>query len=88
MADIDPGRLQFALKHGFASAIYLVPGKRPTSLEDNKHLAREIEQVKLSDGSVIGKVYAVLECTGVESCLQASIYVGPPFQLTRLGGKA
>lgn len=75
MADIDSGRLQFALTHGFASATYQVTGKRPTSLDEAKHLAREIEQVKLPNGNEIGKVDAVLECTGVEACLQASIYV-------------
>lgn len=85
MADIDHGRLQFALKHGFASAIYLVAGKRPTSLEANKDVAREIEKVKLPDGSAIGKMDAVLECTGVESCLQASIYVGPSFPTDSFG---
>lgn len=75
LADIDEGRLHFALKHGFASAVYLVPKQKPTSLDDNKQIAKEIQNIVLPAGQKFGQAHAVLECTGVESCLQASIYV-------------
>ena len=75
LADIDPGRLEFALKHGFASAIYLVPRQKPISLDENKRIAKEIQHIVLPAGDKFGHAHAVLECTGVESCLQTSIYV-------------
>ena len=49
--------------------------KRPQSIEDKLTFAKEVaETVKASSGT--GEVDAVFECTGVESCLQAAIYVG------------
>jgi L-iditol 2-dehydrogenase len=48
--------------------------KRPASIEEKLAFAKEVaEMVKAVDG----EVDAVFECTGVESCLQAAIYVSP-----------
>ncbi|KAI9640916.1 hypothetical protein NHQ30_010757 [Ciborinia camelliae] len=74
IADIQPDRLDFALQNNFADAKLLVPMKRPQSIEDKLAFAKEVaELVKEASGE--GEVDAVFECTGVESCLQASIYV-------------
>jgi L-iditol 2-dehydrogenase len=89
MADIDAGRLNFALKHNFASSIYQVPfGRRGSEIEERLEIAKEtaekIGKAQWVDGTTIGQVNRVFECTGVESCLQASVYVSditPPFHI-------
>ncbi|KAG4029896.1 hypothetical protein MFRU_014g01890 [Monilinia fructicola] len=77
IADIQPDRLDFALQNKFADAKLLVPMKRPQSIEDKLAFAKEVaELVKEASGE--GEVDATFECTGVESCLQASIYSTKP----------
>jgi threonine dehydrogenase-like Zn-dependent dehydrogenase len=74
IADIQAERVDFAVKNKFADAKIVVPMKRPQSIEDKLGFAKEVaEMVKSASG--IGEVDAVFECTGVESCLQAAIYV-------------
>ncbi|PVH78292.1 alcohol dehydrogenase [Cadophora sp. DSE1049] len=78
IVDIDEGRLDFALKHGFATAVHAVKPKRGESLEDKLEIAKvtatEIGELKWPDGEPIGRVQRTFECTGTESCLQSSIY--------------
>jgi L-iditol 2-dehydrogenase len=85
IADIQQDRLDFAVRNKFADASVLVPMKRCETIEDKlafaKQVAASVTAVTAKDGSPIGEVDAVFECTGVESCLQASIYA------TRPGGK-
>ncbi|KAF4304427.1 putative sorbitol dehydrogenase protein [Botryosphaeria dothidea] len=85
IADIDEGRVNFAVNNGFAHAGYTVPLKRGQTIEENLEIAREtaaaIGKVKKTTGDEFGEVDAVFECTGVPSCLQASIYA------TRPGGR-
>ncbi|KAK5019062.1 hypothetical protein LTR16_001517 [Cryomyces antarcticus] len=83
IADIDQGRVDFAVKNGFAHKGYTVPMKRGKTIEENLEIARETaaEVGRISrNGSdgVIGEVDAVFECTGVPSCLQAAIYAARP----------
>ncbi|QKX54419.1 uncharacterized protein TRUGW13939_01505 [Talaromyces rugulosus] len=82
MADIDQGRLQFALKYGFASTIFTVEMKRGQTIEEKLDIAKGtaagIQGLQWSDGSTVGHVDRVFECTGVESCLQGSIYASKP----------
>lgn len=81
MADIQGERVDFAVRNGFADASVVVPMKRPETMEDKLLFAKEVaEMVKRVevDGQAVGEVNAVFECTGVESCLQASIYVSCP----------
>lgn len=74
MADIQSERVDFAVENKFADAKIVVPMKRPQTIEDKLAFAKQVaELVKAS--SDIGEVDAVFECTGVESCLQAAIYV-------------
>jgi L-iditol 2-dehydrogenase len=79
IADIQADRVQFAVDNGFADAAVVVPMQRPETIEAKLEFAKEVaEMVKGkvgSDGKPFGEVSATYECTGVETCLQASIYV-------------
>lgn len=83
IADIDAGRVDFAVKNGFAHQGYLVPMKRGKDTEENLAIAREtadgISAVATDAGAKIGEVDVVFECTGVPTCVQAAIYVSLPF---------
>lgn len=71
-------RVNFAVQEGFATAGYVLPkGPRPdstaASLESAKKTASDILSqyaVPDSDGFDI-----VMECTGVEVCMQAAVHV-------------
>lgn len=81
IADIQEERVRFAVDNGFADASVVVPAKRPDTIEAKLEFAREVaELVKSTNlgggGQPVGEVSATFECTGVEACLQASIYVG------------
>jgi L-iditol 2-dehydrogenase len=82
IADIDAGRVDFAVKNGFAHQGYLVPMKRGKDTEENLAIAREtadgVAAVTDDSGTAIGEVDVVFECTGVPTCVQAAIYVSPP----------
>lgn len=74
IADIDAGRLDFAVKNGFADTSYTVPMKRGKDTDENLSIAKETAtEIGKVDG--IGEVDVTFECTGVPSCVQAGIYV-------------
>lgn len=74
IADIDAGRLDFAVQNGFAHKSYTVPMRRGKDIDESLQIAKETaaEVGKVDD---IGEVDVVFECTGVPSCVQAGIYV-------------
>jgi L-iditol 2-dehydrogenase len=74
IADIDQGRLDFAVQNGFAHASYLVPMKRGKDIDENLAIARETAKA-VGDIDGVGEVDVVFECTGVPSCVQAGIFV-------------
>ncbi|KAL3458348.1 chaperonin 10-like protein [Aspergillus heterothallicus] len=78
IADIDPGRIDFAVKEGFADLGFCVKPERGNTVEEKFAIARgvaaEIGKLEWPTGGQVGKFDAVLECTGVESCVQSSIY--------------
>jgi len=82
ITDIDKGRVDFALRNSFAHVGFVVPMKRGQTIEEKLDVAKDTAalaaQVKDLQGETIGEVDLVFECTGVESCLQAGIYVGQP----------
>ncbi|KAL1297558.1 hypothetical protein AAFC00_006126 [Neodothiora populina] len=84
IADIDQGRVDFAVKNGFAHKSFVVPMKRGKDTEENLAIAREtadaLAEVETDHGK-LGEVDVVFECTGVPSCVQAGIYA------TRPGGR-
>jgi L-iditol 2-dehydrogenase len=79
IADIDSGRVNFAVENSFAHRSFTVPLKRGQTIEENldiaKETAAEIAKISKVSGGAVGEVDAVFECTGVPSCVQASIYV-------------
>lgn len=85
IADIDAGRVQFAVDNKFAHRSFTVPMKRGNTIEEQldiaKEVAAEIGKTAKVDGGEVGEFDAVFECTGVPSCVQASIFA------TRPGGK-
>jgi L-iditol 2-dehydrogenase len=101
IADIQSERVDFAVQNKFADAGIVVPMKRCETIEEKlafaKEVAASVGATKSTSGSAVGEVDAVFECTGVESCLQAAIYVRSRdssannllmyFQATRPGGR-
>lgn len=82
IADILPDRVDFAVKNKFAHAGFVVPlssgGSQTTTKEKLDYAVKVAEIAKgiqIENGPAVGEVDAVFECTGVESCLQAAVYV-------------
>lgn len=74
IADIDAGRLDFAVKNGFAHNSYTVPMKRGKDIDENLKIAKDTA-AEVGKVDNVGEVDVVFECTGVPSCVQAGIYV-------------
>ncbi|OQE22901.1 hypothetical protein PENFLA_c012G03828 [Penicillium flavigenum] len=82
IADVDEGRVAFALEHGFADVGFVVDPKKAETIESRlsvgKDLAIQIGKQQWPEGEEVGQFDHVFECTGVESCVQTSIYVSSP----------
>ncbi|KAF4119906.1 L-iditol 2-dehydrogenase [Geosmithia morbida] len=81
IADIQKDRVDFAVANGFADAAVVVPMGRPQTIEDKLEYAQTVaDSIKATkvNGEPVGELTAVYECTGVETCLQASIYSAKP----------
>ena len=67
IADIDQGRVDFAVKNHFADRAFTVPMKRGNTIEEQLELAKETAAAigKTPKGSAgeIGEVDATFECT-------------------------
>lgn len=75
--DINADRVAFATREGFTQAGHVLPmGPRPKdsaeSLVKAKETAADIMAAVMPDGEGFD---VVLECTGVESCMQTAIHV-------------
>jgi L-iditol 2-dehydrogenase len=86
IADVDQGRVDFAVQNHFADKAFIVPMKRGASIEENLQIAQQtasnITKVEIDNSSKpVGEFDVVFECTGVPSCLQASIYVSTPIKI-------
>ncbi|KAK4547920.1 hypothetical protein LTR36_010639 [Oleoguttula mirabilis] len=77
IADIDAGRVEFAVKNGFAHSSYTVPMRRGKDIDENLAIAKETA-AELGKIDGVGEVDVVFECTGVPSCVQAGIYATKP----------
>ncbi|KAK3371977.1 chaperonin 10-like protein [Podospora didyma] len=83
IADIQEDRVRFAVENGFADAAVVVPMKRPETIAEKLEFAKEVAELvkttKIGNSETpIGEVTGTYECTGVESCMQASIYASAP----------
>ncbi|KAF4552732.1 Alcohol dehydrogenase GroES-like domain-containing protein 20 [Elsinoe fawcettii] len=77
VADIDAGRVAFAVEKGFADQGVVLPMKRGKDTDENLAIARETAEKVKSEGGVEG-VGVTFECTGVQACVQAGIYATSP----------
>ncbi len=79
IADIQAERVDFAINNGFAHCGFVVPRKQGQGIEERLRIAKETAaiaaEVRTAGGSSLGEYDTVFECTGVESCTQAAIYV-------------
>ena len=89
ICDIDKRRVDFAVKHGFAEVGWSSTPKRGADIDEDLAIARtladQIGSQTWPTGESAGKVNVTLECTGVPSCVQTSIYVSlPPLSQTHI----
>lgn len=79
IADIVKSRVEFAVQNKFADAGFVTPAKRASGPQEQLEMARQIAssiaELKYHDNSPVGRTDYTFECTGVESCVQSSIYV-------------
>ena len=79
IADIQPDRVDFAIKHGFATSEVTIPLKKAHNIDEQMQVAREnaaLVSHKLQiEAGPEAAFDVVFECTGVEACTQAAIYV-------------
>lgn len=79
IADIQAERVDFAINNGFAHRGFVVPRKQGQDIEERLRLAKVTAaiaaEIKTVGGCSLGEYDTVFECTGVESCTQAAIYV-------------
>ena len=81
IADIDSGRVNYALSNGFANKGYIVTPRRHLNdtgdkLAAAKEISSDILQIaSLNDPDFEG-ADITFDCTGKEICMQSGLYVG------------
>lgn len=80
IADIDSGRVNYALANGFAHKGYVVTPRRHLSetadkLSAAKELAGGIMQIASLNDPEFEGADVTFDCTGKEICMQAGLYV-------------
>ncbi|KAL5461165.1 hypothetical protein PMIN06_002354 [Paraphaeosphaeria minitans] len=86
IADIDSGRVNYALANGFAHKGYIVHPRRHLSetaekMAAAKELAEDVMQIASLNDLDFEGAHVTFDCTGKEICMQAGLYS------TRPGGK-
>lgn len=88
IADIQPERVAFATGNGFAHSGFTVSRKLGRDISEKLQIAKKTAalavEVEKARGSTIEGFDTVFECTGVEACTQAAIYVSVSHHLFRL----
>lgn len=85
IADIDAGRVEYALRNRFATQGYVVPRNpqcdRPGERfgEAKSFAAEVVEKLALGEKDFEG-ADVTFDCTGKEICMQAGLYVSRPRQ--------
>lgn len=79
IADIQSERVDFAIGHGFASAGLTIPLTQGHTIDEKIQIAEETAAMARHrlefDSKSEAAFDVVFECTGVEACTQAAIYV-------------
>jgi L-iditol 2-dehydrogenase len=83
IADIDSGRVNYALANGFAHKGYIVTPRRHLTetaekLAVAKELAKDIMQIASLNDIDFEGADVTFDCTGKEICMQAGLYVSFP----------
>jgi L-iditol 2-dehydrogenase len=81
IADIDYGRINYALANGFAHKGYIVTPRKEANetdekLDQAKELADDIMQIASLNDPEFEGADVTFDCTGKEICMQAGLYVG------------
>lgn len=80
IADIDHGRINYALVNGFAHKGYIVAPRKHAhdtaeKLEIAKELAADVMQIASLNDIDFEGADVTFDCTGKEICMQAGLYV-------------
>lgn len=80
IADLDAGRVNYALQNGFATKGYIVSSRKQQSgISDNFAGAKEISSDVLEIAGQLDPEFegadVTFDCTGKEVCMQAGLYV-------------
>ena len=83
ICDVDSGRVEYALHHGFATKGYVNSRTSPlTELSDKltaaKETAADVMHIAFANESDMEGVDVTFDCTGKEICVQAALYVSLP----------
>ncbi|KAH3961564.1 hypothetical protein HBH98_171160 [Parastagonospora nodorum] len=83
IADIDYGRINYALTNGFAHKGYIVTPQREATetaekLDQAKELATDIMQIASLNDPEFEGADVTFDCTGKEICMQAGLYATRP----------
>lgn len=87
ITDIVEDRVQFALENTYADVGRVASGQRSNTLEDSLNMAKSdaeaVAKLKLPGGALFGPADYTFECTGVESCVQAAVFVSQHLTFSR-----
>lgn len=78
IADVDSGRVQYALQHGFATRGHVVTAAQSETadqFEPAKKLSAAVLEVATDDEDDFEGAEVTFDCTGKEVCMQAGLYV-------------
>jgi threonine dehydrogenase-like Zn-dependent dehydrogenase len=80
IADIDYGRINYALANGFAHKGYIVTSRKDTpntakNFDQARELADDIMQIASLNDPEFEGADVTFDCTGKEICMQAGLYV-------------
>lgn len=79
IVDVAESRVKFAIDNGFAQAGFVAPAQRYSDPQEQLKAAEEISYklgaVQFPGGLSVDRSDCVFECTGVEICTQASVFV-------------
>jgi L-iditol 2-dehydrogenase len=88
IADIDYGRINYALANGFAHKGYIVSPRKhanetPEKLAVAKELAEDVMQIASLNEMDFEGADVTFDCTGKEICMQAGLYVSKLLDIRR-----